>query len=635
LIDKLLAFFPEKAYCLVLAYDPDGLLNEEGFLSALKGRRYRLICEHDPIILRQRIETAKPINADQPLIVRTEEPFNTLPYDLWQSGVKIELGLHHFFPTLDYPTLQQLTPQHFWRLSQIEQPVKRIGAQKTAIFILQNVFKLNLDEMQTREDWLAWLDEFHQSWDSIAEIFVALILEHPNAEQLTNLKSLLIDRSAFQAYLQNEWGDYVEGHFVKEASIAYQVDFARNMKLQHLIGRAVSQGRMSPIQIPDKLRLPYWAKPGVIGSWEDRKARRIQELEEILSTQDLEQLSQSRWDAWQKLAWRFAEYQSLTAKRTPEEHISTHIDQINQSFMNWLKDHYAALATQSLPKPHHLMHVLQWIAYQRRKKSLDKTALIVMDGLSLADWYSIRAKWQPRNPDWSIEERSVLAQIPTITAISRQALVSGLRPIDFADTFMHNRFEGKRWQTFWQDQNLSAESCFYAHYHSNENSDWIDQPHLKSVCLIDNTLDEIMHNTTQGNQEFYASLEIWLANESKRLEKTIDQLLAKGFSVTLSSDHGHIQAQGFGNVSEGITAITRGKRARIYSDRNLAEKYQKQKEGSALWQNDGLLPNDIVALMPSKAQAFAPDGKIVVAHGGMSMQEMIVPLIQIKKDFTK
>jgi hypothetical protein len=633
LLAELLEFFPDKTYPLILVYDPDGLLNEEAFLSALEARGYRLVFETDPILLRQRIENTKPFNVKQPVIVRTEQALNNLPYDLWQSGKKIELGLHLFFPTLDYPTLQQLTPPQFWALSRVKQPTKRLGENKTAQFVLKHVFQLSLDEMQTREDWLVWLDEFHQSWEMICEPFLQMILQHPNAQHLANLKSLLLSKSEFLDYLQSEWGDFVQGHFVKEASIAYQVDFSRNMKLQNLIGRAVSQGRMSPIQIPDELHLPYWVKPGVLGSQEDRNARRIQELEQVISTQDIEQLSESRWDAWLKIAWTLSEYQTLTKRLEPKDHISACSDQIDQAFLNWLKDHYASLATQSLPKPHHLMHVPQWIAYQRRKEKIDKTALIVMDGMALSDWRIIRAKWQPRNPDWQIEERAVLAQIPTITAISRQALVSGLRPIDFMETFMHNRAEGKLWSTFWQDQNLSPESCFYSHYHAHKIQDWVDQPHLKSVCLIETKIDEIMHNTTQGDPDFYASLEIWLANESKQIERTIDELLTKGFTVYISSDHGHVEAQGFGNISEGLTAVTRGKRARIYTDPNLAEKYHKQKEATILWHHDSLLPHDIYVLMPSKAQAFASDGKIVVAHGGMSIQEMIVPLIKIEKDF--
>ena len=37
------------------------------------------------------------------------------------------------------------------------------------------------------------------------------------------------------------------------------------------------------------------------------------------------------------------------------------------------------------------------------------------------------------------------------------------------------------------------------------------------------------------------------------------------------------------------------------------------------------------ALMPSGRDAFAPGGEVVVTHGGISIDEAIVPLIQISK----
>jgi len=36
-------------------------------------------------------------------------------------------------------------------------------------------------------------------------------------------------------------------------------------------------------------------------------------------------------------------------------------------------------------------------------------------------------------------------------------------------------------------------------------------------------------------------------------------------------------------------------------------------------------------LMPAGRAAFAPKGEIVVTHGGISIDEVIVPLVQITK----
>jgi len=51
-----------------------------------------------------------------------------------------------------------------------------------------------------------------------------------------------------------------------------------------------------------------------------------------------------------------------------------------------------------------------------------------------------------------------------------------------------------------------------------------------------------------------------------------------------------------------------------------------------LWDNDGLLLEQMSALMPAKREAFATSGEIVVTHGGISIDEVIVPFIRIAKE---
>ncbi|KAA3657253.1 MAG: PglZ domain-containing protein, partial [Chloroflexi bacterium] len=85
----------------------------------------------------------------------------------------------------------------------------------------------------------------------------------------------------------------------------------------------------------------------------------------------------------------------------------------------------------------------------QRERGQPRHALLVLDGMSLADWLLIRSRWQARQRNWQIQEQLVLAQIPTVTAVSRQALVSGLRPADFGDSLSHNRQEAKLWRQFW------------------------------------------------------------------------------------------------------------------------------------------------------------------------------------------
>ncbi len=153
--------------------------------------------------------------------------------------------------------------------------------------------------------------------------------------------------------------------------------------------------------------------------------------------------------------------------------------------------------------------------------------------------------------------------------------------------------------------------------------------------MIEDTPDNLAHNATLGETDQQSSLKLWLDptqdQNSMPFEKLVDLYLDRGYSIFITSDHGHVEATGFGQPFEGLLAQTRGKRARIYMDRLAALRIQNSFPDTILWDNDGLLPDRMAALMPAGRNAFAPSGEVVVTHGGISIDEAIVPFIQILK----
>lgn len=264
--------------------------------------------------------------------------------------------------------------------------------------------------------------------------------------------------------------------------------------------------------------------------------------------------------------------------------------------------------------------------------------LLVLDGLSLSDWQVIMPVWVKRNENWKIKTEILLPQVPTITSISRYALISGLLPADFADDMGHCLPEPRAWELFWSREGISQSACKLLALSIDRGVDQLPElqnPQVKFWCLIENTPDELAHNATLGAADQQSSLRLWLNpthdQNSMALEKLIDSSLDLGFSVFIASDHGHVEATGFGQPSEGLLAQTRGKRARIYSDRLAALRVQAAFPDTILWHNDGVLPDQMAVLMPVGRNAFTLNGEIVVTHGGISIEEAIVPFIQITK----
>ena len=91
-------------------------------------------------------------------------------------------------------------------------------------------------------------------------------------------------------------------------------------------------------------------------------------------------------------------------------------------------------------------------------------------------------------------------------------------------------------------------------------------------------------------------MKLWLdplcEQNSARLEGLIEDMLAREFTVFIASDHGHIEAVGFGQPSEGLLAQSHGKRARLYNDRLAALRVKTAFPETVLWEKDGFLPAD-------------------------------------------
>jgi hypothetical protein len=107
-------------------------------------------------------------------------------------------------------------------------------------------------------------------------------------------------------------------------------------------------------------------------------------------------------------------------------------------------------------------------------------------------------------------------------------------------------------------------------------------------------------------------------------------LLNHGFQVTITADHGNIEAVGCGRPLEGAVADLRGERVRIYSDSRLRTMVQERFPETLAWPAIGL-PDDFLPLLAPGRRAFIKPGDHIVAHGGISLEELIVPVIQVER----
>lgn len=648
---NLLRYFPSHIHPLTLVSDPDRLLAGEAVMAELTRRGFQIIQEADPVLLRRRVEEARPFTTDHPIIITTTGALEDLPYDLYQVAYRNNLSLHQFFPNLAYPVLQMLSPDQIESLESRPQPAQQLSRQKTINYLLQEVFNADPGSLSQPYALIAWLNDYHRQQSPLPELLRASLVdrlrEFPEYREW-NIDLLIRDSHVFQDFVQHQWQLYIDqslsGKQVKETPAVYIIPFSHDPQLQDLVPSLIRQGTLEPVKINYQNELPKWAQPGI--TMIDVRLQRLKTLLENIENQlTAMKVDPMGWNTWQNFAQDWAETCSLMAQAglviqpNQKTAFQNFISNVDPLFANWLSKKYTALGVQRLPVPHHVHHIPHYLAYLHNLGNLSKAVLLVIDCLSLADWQVISPVWTKRHAEWKIKTETLLAQIPTITSISRYALISGLRPADFAGEIDHNIPESRAWELFWSREGFNENMCKLLPLYYDRQIDQqpeLQDPRVSFWCLIDDTLDKLAHNATLGAADQQSSLQLWLdpAHEQNSipLENLLDWYLNHDYSIFIASDHGHVEATGYGQPSEGLLAQTRGKRARIYSDRLAALRVQDAFTDTVLWENDGLLPEQMSALMPAKREAFAPAGEVVVTHGGISIEEVIVPFIQITKE---
>lgn len=113
----------------------------------------------------------------------------------------------------------------------------------------------------------------------------------------------------------------------------------------------------------------------------------------------------------------------------------------------------------------------------------------------------------------------------------------------------------------------------------------------------------------------------------------VDLLHEQDFSIALASDHGNVEARGIGRPGGGALVESRGQRVMIYRDADLRSEAAHRLAGSIEWPSIGL-PSSFLPLLAPGRSAFATVGDDSVTHGGISLEELVVPYVVVERRST-
>lgn len=662
--ERILADLVPGIAPVTVTADPDGLLLDEELLEAVRGKGFELLTFEDPVAFRLAHETrfrphrdsGRGGGNDSELLLRLDhEDLGAVPHDLLQTGCPLRFGLSELFPGLSHAVLAVLDTADLDALGDArrERKPKPLGETATKDFVLQHVFGIRPAEIRSAADLLDVLLERHRGYGRTPRLLnerIVEVLRRNEAFACWPLESIVPDREAFLAFLQERWPVFLDGAGNDgpiDQDVAAEHDLRMggpaNLPFDHVNVRAhvaslFLEGQLAPV--------PYAASTDGRSGWisvgirSDPDADRLRRIEKLLAhIGGAIPEARARHRDWLGFAWSWAELSRLWSETTEpgRRELTERIDalraRLDEAFLAWVEDRYAGLHNQPPDPPAMVHHLPRYLARRLEDAPERRTALVVVDGLALDQWLVLRDVLAEQQPALGFRPSAVFAWAPTITSVSRQALFAGRPPFYFEASIRDTREEASLWSSFWAGQGLNERQVALIKSwdaggadESRQDSADISDPLLRVVGIVINKVDNIMHGMELGAPGMHNQVRQWA--EEGGPASLLEALLKAGYNVFLTSDHGNVEARGYGQPSEGALISTKGTRSRVYPERVLRDRVLEQFPGAVAWPGPGLPDNWHVLLAPGRS-AFAPADRRTVSHGGISLEELVVPFIEI------
>ena len=443
-------------------------------------------------------------------------------------------------------------------------------------------------------------------------------------------------KAAWVRYLQGECRIVVDGSLLPEIEYMDSVKLPLHcLNVRRKVESLFSSGAISPIGVEvTSPEFPDWARFGIVDESKFPTNVVLQELESVSSGVPAKNSIHSDWVTF---GFRFGE--ALSHYYMLENEGSEKLKQkcselqavVDEVLCKWLSANFANLVRQSyVTQPVMIHHIPHHISTQRRKHG-KKVALVVMDGMSIDQWVIIRDRLSLERPNINFSECGCFAWHPTVTSVCRQSIFSGKVPNEFSESIFNNK-EDFLWKQFWQEEEgLSPKQVLLfkgIKYHDRirELEKMISDPQVVVSGIVVNMIDDIVHGEQLRKRGVAKHVSQWY-EDSRVMMSLLDALDCHGYQIYITSDHGNVDATGIGRPPRSNLYDIKGQRVRVCGSENLAAE-AASKIGANLFVTTGL-PPDFFPLYTLGREAFVPQGAEVVAHGGISMEELIVPFVKV------
>jgi hypothetical protein len=309
--------------------------------------------------------------------------------------------------------------------------------------------------------------------------------------------------------------------------------------------------------------------------------------------------------------WGQVVYLSVIHQDTRYENYIKQIDAFAASFIASDGMQQATFAsTEKNPKT--VDRILANIKSQHDKK----TALICFDCMGFAEWNLFQEYLS--NSNFNFTDIALFTMLPSVTSISRSAIFHGSQDV-YNIKSPGRADETKAFLNYFSEKEVKYFT----------DSDIINEDTLLGydcISILYNFFDDLSHSAqfppNHSNKSLYFDAVKGYLNNSKVLQ-TLKTLQSNDFTVYICSDHGSVIAYGNGKKLDKYLIDDFAKRAVIVP----------HNAGDLIEYNKIKIPfvEDKIIVLPEGRNMFANNNQIEINHGGITVEEMVVPYIKLNK----
>ena len=319
---------------------------------------------------------------------------------------------------------------------------------------------------------------------------------------------------------------------------------------------------------------------------------------------------------------------------------------VDRHYADWFNDHGGPVLSHTLFK--------KWIQPELRNTP---TLLLVIDNLRYDQWYAFEDTVSSFYK--KTKEKSYFSILPTATQYARNAIFSGLTPLDmekkypqwwkndtdeggknlFENKFLESQLKRLGLDLKWEYHKISS---LKQGRHLSQN--FKSQKDNDLTVIVYNFVDMLSHSKTEmdvikelaSNDKAYRSLtQSWFKNSP--LLEIIQQAQTLGFKLIITTDHGTINVKQpskvVGDKETSLNLRYKTGRSLTYDKKDVLEARDPRRvhlPSINMSSSFIFAKNDLFFAYPNNYNHYVNYYRNTYQHGGISLEEMIIPFVVLE-----